>query len=165
MFAMVVFDGGAALADGTYSFTTINIPGGSGTEAYGINNSGRRSWGIITTLPCRNMAFWIRVATLALSMCLGLTVLSAPKPTGSTTAAEIVGTFFGGQHGFVDVGGNFSTINVPGARGTAVPFGINNKGQIVGYIGHGTVKWLRVCRGQFRLHHCARSLRNFCLQN
>jgi len=41
-FAMVVFGGvETASADPSYSFTTIDVPGGYDTNAYGINNSGQ----------------------------------------------------------------------------------------------------------------------------
>jgi hypothetical protein len=36
------------------------------------------------------------------------------------------------EHGFVDTGGSFTTIDVPGAVGTTA-YGINDSGQIVGY--------------------------------
>ena len=36
-------------------------------------------------------------------------------------------------HGFVDTGGSFTTIDVPGASSTQGAFGINDSGQIVGW--------------------------------
>jgi probable HAF family extracellular repeat protein len=53
---------------------------------------------------------------------------------GINDAGQIVGTFVDGQqgHGFLDVNGTFSTIDVPGAQFTS-PNDINNAGQIVGW--------------------------------
>jgi hypothetical protein len=42
-----------------------------------------------------------------------------------------------GGGGFVDTGGSFSTLNVPGARGT-IPLGINHQGKVVGYFSGGS---------------------------
>jgi hypothetical protein len=42
MFAMPVSGGvGTAFADTIYSFTTIDVPGATQTEAFGINDSGQ----------------------------------------------------------------------------------------------------------------------------
>jgi uncharacterized membrane protein len=71
------------------------------------------------------------------------TTFNAPGATGFGTSAfgindsgQIVGSFFSAgnttTHGFVDTGGSFNTIDVPGASSTAA-YGINNSGQIVGW--------------------------------
>ena len=49
-------------------------------------------------------------------------------------AGQVVGRFFGasgGIHGFINTGGTFTTLDVPGA-GFTEAFGINNAGQVVG---------------------------------
>ena len=53
---------------------------------------------------------------------------------GINDAGQIVGDFQDSttMHGFLDVGGSFTTIDVPGARSTSAQ-GINDAGQIVGY--------------------------------
>src|SRR5438309_1251631 len=68
------------------------------------------------------------------------TQIDAPGGAGNTVASgindagQIVGFFTdgtGGVHGFLDTGGSFTQIDVPGAFGTAA-LGINDTGQIVG---------------------------------
>ena len=54
---------------------------------------------------------------------------------GINSSGELVGIFTDstGDHGFIDNGGTFTTINVPGgAAGTTDAFGINGSGQVVG---------------------------------
>src|SRR5215471_7390242 len=71
------------------------------------------------------------------------TTFNAPGATGFGTNAfginnsgQIVGLFYDAgntaTHGFLDTGGSFTTINVPGATSTYA-YGINDSGQIVGY--------------------------------
>jgi len=71
------------------------------------------------------------------------TTFNAPGATGFGTNAfgindsgQIVGSFFAAgnstTHGFLDTGGSFTTIDVPGATRTTA-YGINNSGQIVGW--------------------------------
>src|SRR4029077_5937652 len=71
----------------------------------------------------------------------------APGATGFGTQAfgindsgQIVGSFFDAgntkTHGFLDTGGSFTTIDVPGATNTNA-YGINNSGQIVGWFRDG----------------------------
>jgi probable HAF family extracellular repeat protein len=53
---------------------------------------------------------------------------------GITNTGEIVGSYndtSGALHGFTDIGGTFTTINVPNAETTEI-FGINRLGQLVG---------------------------------
>jgi uncharacterized membrane protein len=71
------------------------------------------------------------------------TTFNAPGATGFGTNAygtndsgQIVGFFFDAgnttTHGFLDTGGSFTTIDVPGATRTSA-YGINKSGQIVGW--------------------------------
>jgi hypothetical protein len=73
-----------------------------------------------------------------------LIVTPIPDPPGSTetdveginNVGQIVGHFFdqnqaGGEHGFIDMGDQFTLIDYPGSTGTAVS-GINDAGQMVG---------------------------------
>ena len=57
------------------------------------------------------------------------------RATGINNSGEIVGWYWdssGQTHGFVDVSGTFTTIDVPGSSGWTEVFGVNNKGDIVG---------------------------------
>jgi uncharacterized membrane protein len=59
---------------------------------------------------------------------------------GINGAAQIVGSFSRGStglHGFLDTGGSFTQLDVPGATFTSV-LGINDAAQIVGYFGDST---------------------------
>lgn len=62
------------------------------------------------------------------------------KGLGINDAGQIVGSFTDTgssiQHGFLDSGGLFTTIDVPGAAQTVVD-GINDAGQVVGYYSTG----------------------------
>src|SRR4051794_38550203 len=53
---------------------------------------------------------------------------------GINNAGQIVGSFYDGtsDHGFLDIGGSFTTIDAPGAINDTRAYGINNAGQIVG---------------------------------
>ena len=42
-----------------------------------------------------------------------------------------------GQHGFLDIGGSFTPVDVPGSTFTEA-LGINDRGQIVGFFGDST---------------------------
>jgi len=56
-------------------------------------------------------------------------------------AGQIVGSFAGGgftNHGFLDTGGSFTQIDVPGVPGDTAALDINNVGQIVGGFGDST---------------------------
>ena len=62
---------------------------------------------------------------------------------GINNTAEIVGSFDNGsgpgalRHGFLDIGGVLTTLDVPGATQTEA-YGINDAGQIVGTFGDST---------------------------
>src|SRR5215472_4856878 len=60
---------------------------------------------------------------------------AATVATGINDLGEVTGIYYdsaGTPHGFVDIGGSFTSLDIPGASGTD-PFGIDNAGQIVGF--------------------------------
>jgi uncharacterized membrane protein len=71
----------------------------------------------------------------ALATAFTFTTIDVPgvptSATGINDTGQIVGTFFGGTHGYLLSGGTFTTIDVPGASFTSAR-GINGPGQIVG---------------------------------
>lgn len=126
-----------------YSFTTLDFPGGIGTQAHGINDTG-------------TVVGWVRTG-MAGPRALGhgfiydgnsFNRIDFPGADGWTTANDInsanliVGSYVlpdGSLHGYLYDGSFFSTIDFPGAPITLVR-GINEAGLIVGTaIGHGFV--------------------------
>lgn len=116
----------------TYTFTTIEVPGATGTQAFGINDAGQ----IVGTFED---ATFVPHGFLRDSGG-GFTTLDVPGATrteasGINDAGLIVGFFENGtgRHGFLRDGlGGFTTLDVPGATRTE-PFGINDAGQITGF--------------------------------
>src|SRR5208282_2183057 len=81
---------------------------------------------------CRSIAKGLTARTAGL---LSKTCLTTAW--GVNNAGSVVGYYYNytgpeGVNGFLDVGGVFTTVDVPGARCTTIT-GINNSGQIVGY--------------------------------
>lgn len=127
----------------TYTFTTLNAPNASVTEAYGINNTGQI------------VGYDIDLGTNDFLYSNG--AFSTIAPPGGTSsiaygindAGQIVGIFGAGADGFLtggsflDNGGSFSTIAPPGSVSSEA-IGINNAGQIVGTLlnGMGTYAFL-----------------------
>jgi hypothetical protein len=112
-------------------FSQISVSGAT-TSANGINNLGQ-----IVGTGQNGVLFRYGIFYSDGS----LTGFEVPgSDSGSTDAygindlGQIVGDFVrGGQtHGFLDAGGHFTTIDVPGAASTGIR-GINNDGTIVGY--------------------------------
>ena len=60
---------------------------------------------------------------------------AATLATGINDMGAVTGIYYdsaGTPHGFVDIGGSFTSLDIPGASSTE-PFGIDNAGQIVGF--------------------------------
>jgi probable HAF family extracellular repeat protein len=95
-----------------------------------------------------SVAAMLGTAPLAISSpALSITQLDVPGATstvayGINDAGQIVGDFGNntGVHGFLDTGGSYTTILVPGAPLITVAQGINNVGQIVGTFGNNFVQ-------------------------
>jgi probable HAF family extracellular repeat protein len=114
-----------------FTFTTIDVPGATLTNAIGINAHGQIV-GAFTDAGGAFHSFLLDEGTF--------TTIDPPGATGGTEAGginahgQIVGEFSdaSGQHGFLLDEGTFTTIDVPGAT-TTLAVTINNRGQIVGF--------------------------------
>jgi len=121
-----------------YTFTTIDVPGSSDTEALGINDAGQivgffEDSGATPTAH----GFLKDGATFTTVDPPGATSTEA---FGINDAGQIVGLFYDAtarQHGFLKDGAIFTTIDPPGSTFTQA-FGINDAGQIVGFFSDGT---------------------------
>jgi len=116
---------------GTYTITTIDVPGADQTQAFGINNSGQIV-GLFSDLT--GFHGFLKDGDVFVTIDL--------PPGGSTQAlginglGQIVGT--NGVDGFLKAGATVTDVIVPGAFFTTA-WGINDGGQIVGAFGQGTV--------------------------
>jgi probable HAF family extracellular repeat protein len=113
----------------TYSFTTLNVPGSTLTEAYGINTAGQIVGNFVDTTGEHGFLYTGG----------SFTPIDVPGSTstyayGINNTGQIVGVFYDatGTHGFLYTGGQFTTIDVPDSTDT-VASGINTAGQIVGF--------------------------------
>jgi probable HAF family extracellular repeat protein len=128
MILAVVFNG-IALAD-SYSFVTLDVPGGTNTAAHGINSAGQ----IVGTYTGAGgtLGFLYNGGNFSAIAMPGAIVT---HPSGINSAGQIVGFYDvagnGSHNGFLYLGGTFSIIDVPGAS-TTQALAINDAGQIVG---------------------------------
>jgi probable HAF family extracellular repeat protein len=119
--------------DNNGSFTTIDVPGATFTEAYGINNRGQIV-GDYGGSGGRIHAFLDDKGTF--------TTVDPPDSTyavayGINDFGQIVGNDLdstGMGHAFLETNGTYTDVNVPGASSQ----GINDLGQIVGSYGNST---------------------------
>ena len=123
--------GVAAQAKADYLFATLDVPGSTLTEAFGINGAGQ----IVGT--------YFDVAGTAHGFLLGggsYTTLDMPGSTridafGINNLGQIVGRDIdaaGTAHGFLWSSGSYTILDVPGSSFTTA-YGVNNLGQIVGW--------------------------------
>jgi probable HAF family extracellular repeat protein len=113
-------------------FTTIDVPGASGTFAGSINDRELIVGGYGNAHDIAGNCFLLNDGSFS--------TIDHPNASGGTLAVginnsgQIVEKFSNdtGEHGFLLNGGRFSTIEVPGFAETYVS-GINNRGQIVGW--------------------------------
>ena len=118
------------------SFTSIGFPGAHTTAALGIN-SGGLIVGTYRDASSIDHGFLFSAAT---STFIPINVPGSTNTAGQGINGEdqIVGYFSdaSGTHGFLDTGGSFTSIDVPGAsfqgQATTEAFGINDLGQIIG---------------------------------
>jgi hypothetical protein len=125
---------GFSLINGTFS--TIDYAGAgtgpnAGTFAQGINDSDRIVGGVVGG-TAGNIGFTYNGTSF--------TKLTVPGSTttfgaGINDSGALVGYFrdSAGQHGFVDMGGQFTTLDAPGAGFGMRPAGINGSGTVVGF--------------------------------
>ena len=117
---------GSSTAKAGYIYTTIRDPNSVNTYAFGINNAGQivgqsdaaayvYNGGVFTAL---DLPFAVNYATA----------------TGINNSGQIAGFYSDstGGHGFVKSGGNYTTLEVPGASLTYAT-GINDSGDVAGY--------------------------------
>lgn len=117
---------GSSTAKAGYIYTTIRDPNSVNTYAFGINNAGQivgqsdaaayvYNGGVFTAL---DLPFAVNYATA----------------TGINNSGQIAGFYSDstGGHGFVKSGGNYTTLEVPGASFTYAT-GINDSGDVAGY--------------------------------
>jgi len=120
-----------------YSYTSLDYPGASYTQAFGINDGGTIV-GVYKDASGLNHGFSLSGGTYtpinypgALDSPIGGTLLG-----GVNDAGTIVGTYFDASalpHGFSLSGGTYTPINYPGFVTLTWASGISNAGAIVGY--------------------------------
>jgi probable HAF family extracellular repeat protein len=107
--------------------TTINAPGAGATFPQGISKTGE----VVGTTNGTSSFLYSNGSFTTISPPDGDFAIYA---NGINSLGQIVGTLIdstGKQHGFVDTGGVFTSIDIPGGSDPNV-FGINDAGQIVG---------------------------------
>jgi probable HAF family extracellular repeat protein len=137
--------------------TTINVPGATETEAFGINNVGqvvgdyssdggatRRgflfSGGAYSTFAAPGATATIPLGINNTGQIVGYAIGPGLTTSGFLDQGQIAGAYAGSffpTNGFLLTGGNVADVNVPGALST-VATGLNNPGNIVGIFGDGT---------------------------
>jgi probable HAF family extracellular repeat protein len=132
---------GDANAQPTYSFTTFDVPGSTGTtQAFGINDSGQIV-GYYQADDSTSHGFLLDNGSYTTFDAPGHIIGWAdliPFPGGRigiNNSGQIVGAYgdaSGVVHGFLLDQGSYTTLDVPGAQYTFAN-GINASGQIVGY--------------------------------
>jgi probable HAF family extracellular repeat protein len=129
---------GFLYSGGTY--TTLDAPGATQTQAYGINNVGLGQIVGAYSDGSVNHGFTYDGSTY--------TTLDDPFGTNGTqllginNLGQIVGSYIdasGHSHGFLYSGGGFTTLDDPSGTDT-VATGINELGQIVGHYSNGSVQ-------------------------
>jgi uncharacterized membrane protein len=131
---------GQAMAQPTYSFTTLDVPGSSyniGTYANGINASGQIVGGGGTYgFLLDNGSYTTLDVPGSIHVVNGAGDLIWSPAQAINDSGQIVGYYYGGApvyttHGFLLDHGSYTTLDVPGSTGTEA-HGINSSGQIVG---------------------------------
>jgi probable HAF family extracellular repeat protein len=140
LFAVAASVAFTRFAHAQYSFTTIDVPGVTGTLAYGINKAGQIVGNYQNTVGSPNHGFLFDGSTFTTIDYPGAEVGSEGTWLyGINDSGVIIGghgpTSLGIPYGFVYSGGVFSSVDFSAAPGGALattPYGINNAGQIVG---------------------------------
>jgi probable HAF family extracellular repeat protein len=117
-------------AQANYIFTTLDVPGSTGTSAFGINNAGQIVGSYFDPDGLEH-GFLLSSGYYATLDVPGATNTVA---TGINTSGQIVGIYNTGNfinRGFLLSGGSYTNLDVPGATETQ-PRQINNPGVVVG---------------------------------
>jgi probable HAF family extracellular repeat protein len=129
MFAMAIFGGvGTAFADISYSFTTLDVPGASVTQASGVNSSGQIVGDFVDDAFGLTHGFLYSDGSFTT---IDVPGASRTIAEGINVSGQIAGGFQDaiGSHAFLYNGGSFSTIDYPGFIGETLATGINDSGQ------------------------------------
>ena len=121
----------------SYNFTTVSMPGASLTYVLGINDNGtivgdyQNSSGGYSAFLDNNGSYTTFTVPFAGAI--------DTQAYGINNNGDIVGIYVdsSGIHSFLDNGGVFTTLNVPGGSFTRA-LGINNNGAIVGTFSNGS---------------------------
>ena len=126
-FGLILTAGAAAASDPT--FTTIDVPGAIGTQAYDINSEGDIV-GLYTDAGGKMHGFMLSNGNFNIIDFPGSTMTRA---YGINSRVDIVGDYkdAAGNHGFLLRDGVFTSIDVPGAS-TTTAWGIGPKKNITG---------------------------------
>ena len=114
----------AAGPSAAFTFTTIDVPGASATQAWGINKPGLIVGEFVDHTGTQHG--FLRQLDGSFTT-IDVPGASATRPRSINKVGQIVGEFTdaNGDHGFLrDVSGSFTTIDIPGGHGTAAR-GIN----------------------------------------
>src|SRR6266540_290791 len=132
LFAICMFSSGFAHDHG---FTTIDVPGASSTEAFGINPEGNIVGSYLNAAGLHGFLLSKGAFTT-----IDVPGASGTAAFGINPQGDIVGGYSNatGTHGFLLSKGVFTTIDVPGASYTEA-HGINLQGDIVGRYFNATV--------------------------
>jgi probable HAF family extracellular repeat protein len=138
LFLCVLLSALGAAHAASYTFTTIDVPGATLTEAYGVNAAGQIV-GRFNDATGERHGFLKDGATFTTIDVPGATLTEA---YGINAAGQIVGQFhdaMGHLHSFLKDGATFTTIDVPPGppSGGTEPFAINMVGEIVGVFDDG----------------------------
>ncbi len=117
------------------SYTTLDVPGSSGTSATGINDAGQIVGYYDVDGAYNSHGFLLSGGSYTTLDVPGSNITYAE---GINDAGQIVGYYEDSgyrYHGFLLSGGSYTTLDVPGSYGYSFAFGINNAGQISGRTG------------------------------
>ncbi|MDQ6663898.1 MAG: PEP-CTERM sorting domain-containing protein [Acidobacteriota bacterium] len=120
------------------AFGYLTLPSNVNSQATGINNANLVSGFYFTTATTAN-GFLYNLASNARTD-LQFPGATSTQALGLNNAGQAVGSYLdtnGGMHGFIDVNGNFQSIDDPNGVGTTTVNGINDNGQIVGFYVNG----------------------------
>jgi uncharacterized membrane protein len=123
------------------SFKTIDVKAGAlsvtGTAAQGINDRGDVVGFLTLDKDSKGHAYMVRKGVVTFLKAPGtLGVVNETTPRAINASGDIVGELSladGSAHGFLrDHQGKWTSLDVPGAEGATLAFGINGQGEIVG---------------------------------